>query len=74
MESLGACLCIPGVEVAYVCRADAAADVGAGGGAGIIASLVSRLPSVGGGGDLYLDNVNSRYTGLSTVVVISSQR
>jgi hypothetical protein len=50
MESLVVCRCIPGVEVAYVCRAEAADDCG-GGGVGIIGSRVSRFP-VGSGGDL----------------------
>ena len=52
MESLAVCRCIPGVEVAYICRAEAADDCG-GGGVGMIGSRVSRFP-VGSGGDLYL--------------------
>ena len=45
------------MEVAYVCRADAAEDCG-GGGVGMMGSRVSRFPPVGGGGDLYLDNIS----------------
>jgi hypothetical protein len=51
-DSLEVWRAIPGVDVVYVCRADAAEDVG-GGGVGIMGSRVSKLP-VGGGGDLYL--------------------
>jgi len=50
--SLGVCLCSPGVEVEYVCRAVDAAEVTNLGGDGIVGSRVS-IP-VGGGGDLYL--------------------
>ena len=57
------------MEVAYVCRADAADDCG-GGGVGMMGSRVSRFPPVGGGGDLYLLTLVCESVGGGTVVVI----